>query len=104
MRLFVLDFGSQFFSLGISPCGRIVGRSLLYGGKAAEVSDIINRGTITEALTGTFFRGKDDSLFFSFSILQRWDTYPKMALKIQQSLPCMMEQVIAPILEQILCS
>lgn len=84
MRLRALFFATQLSLLGISPCGRIVGRSLLYGGKAAEIVDIINRGTMTEALTGTFFRGKDDLLFFSFLDLQQWDTHPKMASQIQQ--------------------
>lgn len=30
----------------------MVGRSLIYGGKAAELIDIVNRGTLAEALTG----------------------------------------------------
>jgi hypothetical protein len=51
--------------IGITPDGRVVGRSLIYGGKAAEVIDIVNRGTLAEALTGKISLTKVTSISVS---------------------------------------
>lgn len=40
----------------------MVGRSLIYGGKAAEVIDIVNRGTLAKALTGKICLAKVTSI------------------------------------------
>jgi hypothetical protein len=40
----------------------VVGRSLIYGGKAAEVIDIVNRGTLAKALTGKICLAKVTSI------------------------------------------
>ena len=49
---------------GITPDGRLVGRSLLYGGKAAECIDIVNRSTLVAALKGNISQPQQE-LFFS---------------------------------------
>lgn len=55
----------HFVDVGITPDGRVVGRSLIYGGKAAEVIDIVNRGTLAEALKGKISLDMVTSIWFS---------------------------------------
>jgi hypothetical protein len=50
--------------VGITPDGRVVARSLIYGGKAAEVIDIVNRGTLAEALKGKISLDMVASIWF----------------------------------------
>jgi hypothetical protein len=52
--------------LGITPDDRIVGCSLLYGGKAHEVADIVNKGTWAQAIRSTICRRKKFLLQFFF--------------------------------------
>ncbi len=62
----MFDANSLLFSfvLGITPDGRIVGRSLLYGGKAAECIDIVNRSTLVAALKANVPQPKQELFFF----------------------------------------
>ena len=68
--------------LGITPDDRIVGRSLLYGGKAHEVADIVNKGTWAQAIRGTLCRRKNFLFHFFLCVLQQWATCRKEALKM----------------------
>jgi hypothetical protein len=45
LAVWCLVFMNPLVVLGITPDDRIVGRSLLYGGKAHEVADIVNKRT-----------------------------------------------------------
>lgn len=74
----------------ITPDGRIVMRSLLYGGKAAEVLDIINKSELYQRLQGILFFFQFDLSLSHFFFLQLMDSWVVLKGMLRSKLLCMM--------------
>jgi len=87
-------FSLSLFKLGITPDGRIVARSSLYGGKAAEVIDIVNKGTLLHSLKGEKFLEKYLFYFHLTFMLQHWASCLREALRSRLLLACTTERAL----------
>ena len=58
-----------------------MGRSLLYGGKAAECIDVVNQSTLEAALKGNVSQPKEELFFFTRWVFQLWATCQRTGLR-----------------------